>query len=211
MHYLLIRFLPPLKREVGCRKASRRDFFGVVRNLNRLCATFLIRFLPPLKREVGCRRQLGGISWGVIWSLNRECATFLIPQSARKLASSSLYKGAIKSLSHLRCQLLTGESPLCHFVTFPHTVGNHPIWGSLKALCFLPENTAKNVQNRVQYLSKSSKLKNVNNLFIILQQHCQFYLPLLPKNNNSICSIQKINKFVWTIYWLFLFEILYFN
>jgi len=65
-----------------------------------------------------------------------------------------------------------------------------------KRRLFLGKNHRKNVQNRVQYLSKSSKLENVNNLFIILQQHCQFCLPLLPKNNNSICSIQKINKFV---------------
>ena len=118
--------------------------------------------------------------------------------------------------SWTRVQLLTGESPLCRSATFPHTVGNHPFQGSLnKSLSlltsfadsslfkgaylsplFLPENHRKNVQNRVQYLSKSSKLENVNNLFIILQQHCQFCLPLLPKNNNSICSIQKINKFV---------------
>ena len=121
-----------------------------------------------------------------------------------------------QSTHFVRRQLLTGESPLCRSATFPHTVGNYPIQGSLnKSLSlltsfadsslfkgaylsplFLPENHRKNVQNRVQYLSKSSKLENVNNLFIILQQHCQFCLPLLPKNNNSICSIQKINKFV---------------
>ena len=121
-----------------------------------------------------------------------------------------------QSTHFVRRQLLTGESPLCRSATFPHTVGNHPFQGSLnKSLSlltsfadsslfkgaylsplFLPENHRKNVQNRVQYLSKSSKLENVNNLFIILQQHCQFCLPLLPKNNNSICSIQKINKFV---------------
>ena len=33
--------------------------------------------------------------------------------------------------SWTRVQLLTGESPLCHYVTFPHTVGNHPLQGSL--------------------------------------------------------------------------------
>ena len=136
-----------------------------------------------------------------------------------------------QSTHFVRSQLLTGESPLCrsatfpHTVgnhpiqgslfcrsaTFPHTVGNHPIWGSLFKPSVFTRKYRKNVQNRVQYLSKSSKLENVNNLFIILQQHCQFCLPLLPKNNNSICSIQKINKFVWTIYWLFSFKILYFN
>ena len=40
---------------------------------------------------------------------------FLIPQSVRVAHS----------------QLLTGARPLCHFVTFPHTVGNHPFQGSL--------------------------------------------------------------------------------
>ena len=40
---------------------------------------------------------------------------FLIPQSVRVAHS----------------QLLTGARPLCHFVTFPHTVGNHPLQGSL--------------------------------------------------------------------------------
>ena len=33
--------------------------------------------------------------------------------------------------SQTRVQLLTGARPLCHFVTFPHTVGNHPFQGSL--------------------------------------------------------------------------------
>ena len=116
-----------------------------------------------------------------------------------------------QSTHFVRSQLLTGESPLCRSATFPHTVGNHPIWGSLFKPSVFTRKYRKNVQNRVQYLSKSSKLENVNNLFIILQQHCQFCLPLLPKNNNSICSIQKINKFVWTIYWLFSFKTLYFN
>ena len=127
----------------------------------------------------------------------KKVLRFLIPQSSSMTAPFT-------------------REPFCHSATFPHTVGNHPFQGSLnKSLSlltsfadsslfkgaylsplFLPENHRKNVQNRVQYLSKSSKLENINNLFIILQQHCQFCLPLLPKNNNSICSIQKINKFV---------------
>ena len=36
-----------------------------------------------------------------------------------------------QSTHFVRSQLLTGESPLCHYVTFPHTVGNHPLQGSL--------------------------------------------------------------------------------
>ena len=40
---------------------------------------------------------------------------FLIPQSTH----------------FVRSQLLTGARPLCHYVTFPHTVGNHPLQGSL--------------------------------------------------------------------------------
>ncbi len=112
---------------------------------------------------------------------------------------ASLYKGAYinPSVYSLRSQTAPDgrESPLSLRDISPHR-GESPYLREPKSPLFLPENHRKNVQNRVQYLSKSSKLENVNNLFIILQQHCQFCLPLLPKNNNSICSIQKINKFV---------------
>ena len=52
--------LPPLKREVGCRRQAggiSKEFTEFKKNVRDL----LIRFLPPLKREVGCRRQAGGI------------------------------------------------------------------------------------------------------------------------------------------------------
>ena len=67
-------------------------------------------FLPPLKREVGLVRQAGGIS-KEFTEFKKNVRDYLIPQSVRVAHS----------------QLLTGESPLCHYVTFPHTVGNHPI------------------------------------------------------------------------------------
>ena len=44
--------LPPLKREVGCRRQAggiSKEFTEFKKNVRDL----LIRFLPPLKREVG--------------------------------------------------------------------------------------------------------------------------------------------------------------
>ena len=58
----------------------------------------------------------------------------LIPQSIHFVRSQLTLQGSLNNpsvRSWTRVQLLTGARPLCHYVTFPHTVGNHPLQGSL--------------------------------------------------------------------------------
>ena len=52
---------------------------------------------------------------------------FLIPQSSSMTAPFTREPNlSPQSVRVAHSQILTGESPLCRFVTFPHTVGNLP-------------------------------------------------------------------------------------
>ena len=56
----------------------------------------------------------------------------LIPQSPAVTAPFTREPNLIPQSTHfVRSQLLTGARPFCRSATFPHTVGNHPLQGSL--------------------------------------------------------------------------------
>ena len=84
----------------------------------------LFTFQPPLQRA-----SLAKAVWKLFASLVKGGG---LPKASRRDFLKKDYKKVhyflIPQSTHfVRSQLLTGARPLCHYVTFPHTEGNHPI------------------------------------------------------------------------------------
>ena len=100
---------------------------GVVRRTCRKPEGFCL----PCKGRWASLRQTGGIRlpckgrWVAVKASRRDFIGVYGIYIERALPFNPSVR------SQTRVQLLTGARPLCHYVTFPHTVGNHPFQGSL--------------------------------------------------------------------------------
>ena len=106
-------------------KASLRDFASLVKG-GGLPQGKPEGFCLPCKGRWVAVRQAGGIFLKKI-DFKKKVLRCLIPQSSSMTAPFTREPNlSPQSVRVAHSQILTGESPLCRFVTFPHTVGNLP-------------------------------------------------------------------------------------
>ena len=100
---------------MGCRKASRRDFLKKI-DFKKKVLRCLIPQSSSMTAPDGSPSPLS------LRDISPHCGESPFTREPNLIPQSTHF---------VRSQLLTGARPLCHYVTFPHTVGNHPLQGSL--------------------------------------------------------------------------------